>query len=187
DPVFHPGRSALLHRQADNVWRIDLQLGADADPERERAPERVAARIRQMLGPRQEFELVWVSLYTFQCRRLQRFRHGRVLFAGDAAHQVSPFGARGGNGGVQDADNLAWKLALVLGGKAPERLLDSYDAERIPAADENILHSSRATNFMTPKPGASAAFRDAALTLAADHPFARLLVNSGRLSRPATL
>src|SRR5262249_36474532 len=94
-------------------------------------------------------------------------------------------GARGGNGGVQDADNLAWKLAAVLQGVAPERLLDSYDAERIPAADENILHSTRATDFMTPRTPASAAFRDAALGLAERFPFARSFVNSGRLSRPA--
>ncbi|HXP77660.1 MAG TPA: FAD-dependent oxidoreductase [Stellaceae bacterium] len=187
DPTFHGGRSALLHRQADDVWRIDLQLGADADPELELQSERVVARLRRMLGPKIAFEVAWSSLYTFQCRRLERFRHGRVFFAGDAAHQVSPFGARGGNGGVQDADNLAWKLALVLKGAAPERLLDSYDAERIPAADENILHSTRATDFMTPKTAASAAFRDAALSLAERYPFARGFVNSGRLSRPATL
>ncbi|HUK07638.1 MAG TPA: FAD-dependent oxidoreductase [Stellaceae bacterium] len=187
DPTFHSGRSALLHRQADDVWRIDLQLGADADPEREREPERVIPRIRAMLGPERAFEIVWTSVYTFQCRRLDKFRHGRVIFAGDAAHQVSPFGARGGNGGVQDADNLAWKLALVLKGLAPEDLLESYDAERIPAADENIMHSTHATDFMTPKNPVSAAFHHAALTLAERHPFARSLVNSGRLSRPATL
>ena len=187
DPTFHAGRSALLHRQADNVWRIDLQLGPDADPERELQPEAVAARLRSMLGPGTPFEVVWTSLYTFQCRRLERFRHGRVFFAGDAAHQVSPFGARGGNGGVQDADNLAWKLALVLKGVAPDRLLDSYDGERGPAANENILNSTRATDFMTPKTPASAAFRDAALDLAERYPFARSVVNSGRLSRPATL
>jgi len=187
DPTFHNGRSALLHRQADDTWRIDLQLGPDADPEHELQPENVMARLRWMLGPETRFEVVWTSLYTFQCRRLERFRHGRVFFAGDAAHQVSPFGARGGNGGVQDADNLAWKLALVLKGAAPDHLLDSYDAERVPAADENILHSTRATDFMTPKTAASAAFRDAALGLAERYPFARGFVNSGRLSRPATL
>ena len=187
DPTFHAGRSALLHRQADNVWRVDLQLGPDADPEIEREPERVTARLRRMLGPDRRFEIEWVSLYTFQCRRLRRFRHGRVFFAGDSAHQVSPFGARGGNGGVQDADNLAWKLAAVLQGISPERLLDSYDAERIPAADENILHSTRATDFMTPRSPASVAFRDAALGLAERFPFARSFINSGRLSRPAIL
>lgn len=184
EPPFHGGGSALLHRQADDVWRIDLQLGWDADPDAERDPERVTARLRQMLGADAAFELEWISVYTFQCRRLRRFRHGRVFFVGDSAHQVSPFGARGGNGGVQDSDNLCWKLALVLAGAAPDRLLDSYDAERIPATDENLLNSTRATDFITPKGPVSKAFRDAVLALAERHDFARKLVNSGRLSLP---
>lgn len=134
-PPFHSGQSVLLHREADNVWRIDFQLGWDADPEEEKKPENVIPRIRAMLGPDVPFELEWVSVYTFQCRRMPNFRHGRVLFAGDSAHQVSPFGARGANSGIQDADNLAWKLKLVLDGRAPERLLDSYCHERGMAAD----------------------------------------------------
>ena len=186
DPPFNPGQSALLHRQADNVWRIDMQLGRDADPERESRPEHVIPRIRRMLGDEVAFDLEWTSVYTFCCRRLERFRHGRVLFAGDSAHQVSPFGARGANSGIQDIDNLAWKLALVIAGEAPATLLDSYDAERLPAADENIRASTRSTDFITPKSPASRALRDATLELAADWPFARALVNSGRLSRPAT-
>ncbi|MCW8085966.1 FAD-dependent oxidoreductase [Sabulicella glaciei] len=187
DPPFHPGQSVLLHKQPDDIWRIDFQLGRDADGEAEREPERVRARVAAMLGKAVPFDLEWVSVYTFRCRRLERFRHGRVLFLGDAAHQVSPFGARGGNGGVQDADNLGWKLAMVLRGEAPERLLDSFDAERVPAADENILHSSRATDFITPKGAACRAYRDAVLELAHDLPLARPFVNSGRLSRPAVL
>lgn len=187
EPPFHHGGSALLHRQADDVWRIDLQLGWTADPEEEKKPERVIPRLKAMLGPTARFELEWVSVYTFQCRRLDRFRHGRVIFVGDAAHQVSPFGARGANSGVQDVDNLCWKLALVAGGRATDALLDSYDVERCAAADENILHSTRSTDFITPKSPASRLFRDAALELAAAHPFARRLVNSGRLSVPAVL
>ena len=186
DPPFHPQQSALLHRQADNVWRIDFQLGWDADPEQERKPERVIPRIRAMLGAAHPFTLEWVSVYTFQCRRMEKFRHGRVIFAGDAAHQVSPFGARGANGGIQDIDNLTWKLARVLAGKAPESLLDTYDMERVPAADENILNSTRSTHFITPKSRASRMFRDATLQLAEHLPFARRLVNSGRLSTPHT-
>ncbi len=184
DPPFHPNQSVLLHRQADNVWRIDFQLGCDADPEAESKPERVMARIRAMLDDEREFALEWVSVYTFQCRRMGKFRHGRVLFAGDAAHQVSPFGARGANSGYQDADNLAWKLALVAGGKAPERLLDTYNDERTLAADENLLNSTRSTDFITPKTPVSKRFRDAVLELAERHAFARKLVNSGRLSVP---
>ena len=187
DPLFHRGQSALLHKQPDGVWRIDLQLGRDADPERERAPERVIPRIRAMLGEDVPFELEWVSVYTFRCRRLERFVHGHVVFVGDSAHQVSPFGARGGNSGVQDADNLGWKLAAVLQGRAPESLVATYDAERVPAADENILNSTRSTSFITPKTQAARAYRDAVLTLAEQHEFARSMVNSGRLSRPSRL
>jgi 3-(3-hydroxy-phenyl)propionate hydroxylase len=184
DPPFHPGQSVLLHRQADNIWRIDFQLGWDADPDEEKKPERVIPRIKAMLGETIEFELEWVSIYQFACRRIDNFRHGRVLFAGDAAHQVSPFGARGANTGVQDIDNLAWKLALVLRGEAPVSLLDSYHDERAFAADDNILNSTRATDFITPKTKVSRHFRDAVLDLAQHHSFARPLVNSGRLSTP---
>jgi 3-(3-hydroxy-phenyl)propionate hydroxylase len=187
DPPFHRNQSVLLHRQADNVWRIDFQLGWQADPEEERKPERVIPRIKAMLGDDREFELEWVSVYTFQCRRMARFRHGRVLFAGDAAHQVSPFGARGANSGIQDADNLCWKLRLVLEGRAPDRLLDTYSDERVFAADENILNSTRSTDFITPKSRTSLTFRNAVLGLASEHPFARSLVNSGRLSVPTIL
>ena len=187
DPPFHPGQSVLLHRQADDVWRIDFQLGWDADPDEERKPERILPRLAAMLGPDARFELEWASVYTFQCRRMKRFRQGRVLFAGDAAHLVSPFGARGANSGFQDADNLAWKLAAVIGGHAPDALLDSYDTERTAAADENLRNSTRSTDFITPKSRVSRTFRDAVLELAKRHAFARRLVNSGRLSTPTVL
>lgn len=187
DPPFHRNQSVLLHKQADNVWRIDFQLGWNADPEEEKKPENVIPRIKAMLGDDREFELEWVSVYTFQCRRMGRFNHNRVLFVGDAAHQVSPFGARGANSGIQDTDNLAWKLKLVLDGKAPASLLDSYSAERCYAADENIMNSTRSTDFITPKSNVSKAFRNAVLELAQDYPFARALVNSGRLSVPSWL
>lgn len=186
DPPFHPNQSVLLHRQPDNVWRIDFQLGWDADPVAEKSPERVIPRVKALLGADVEFDLEWVSVYTFACQRMEKFRHGRVLFAGDAAHGVSPFGARGANSGVQDADNLAWKLALVLSGRARDSLLDTYAQERERAADENILHSTRATDFITPKSPISKIFRDAVLALSKDHAFARRIVNSGRLSLPTT-
>ena len=186
EPSFHAGQSALLHKQPDNIYRIDLQLGWDADPEIEKRPENVIPRIERVLG-RSDFEIDWVSVYAFQCRRLERFVHDRVIFAGDSAHIVSPFGARGGNGGIQDVDNLGWKLAAVLDGSAPPALLASYDDERIRGADENIANSARATNFMTPKSATEKMLRDAVLDLAADLPFARRLVNSGRLSVPCSL
>ena len=187
DPPFHRGQSVLLHREADNVYRIDFQLGWQADPEEEKEPENVIPRIKAMLGDDRAFELEWVSVYTFQCRRMNRFNHGRVLFAGDAAHQMSPFGARGANSGIQDTDNLCWKLKLVIDGKAPRNLLDSFSEERVFAADENIQNATRSTDFITPKSKMSLTFRNAALTLAREHSFARTLVNSGRLSVPAVL
>jgi 3-(3-hydroxy-phenyl)propionate hydroxylase len=195
DPPFHPKLSVLLHRQPDEVWRVDFQLGWDADPQAERQPERIKPRIdammRQTLGREIAFELVWASVYTFTCTRMESFRHGRLLFAGDSAHGVSPFGARGANSGVQDAENLAWKLDAVLSGvlsaDATERLLDSYAREREFAADENILNSTRATDFITPKSAVSQLFRDAVLDLSREHAFARSLVNSGRLSVPCVL
>lgn len=184
DPPFNRGQSALLHKQPDNVWRIDLQLGPDIDKQEEAKPEKVIPRLKAFLGDDADFELDWVSIYTFQCRRMEKFRHGHVVFAGDSAHQVSPFGARGANSGLQDAENLAWKLKLVLDGSAPQTLLDSYDVERMQAADENILNSSRSTDFITPKSETSRLFRDAVLDLSENFAATRPMVNSGRLSVP---
>lgn len=185
-PPFHSGQSALLHKQPDNIYRIDLQLGPDTDPTEEAKPEKVIPRVKQIIGDR-DFKIDWVSVYSFTCAMLEKFVHGRVIFVGDSAHVVSPFGARGGNGGIQDVDNLGWKLAAVLKGEATPALLDSYDEERRHGARENIMNSSRATNFMTPKSKMEAMFRDAVLNLASDLPFARRLVNSGRLSLPCSL
>ena len=181
DPPFFRDHSVLLHKQPDDVWRIDFHLGPDGDFEAERSPERLVPRLERMLGHR-DFTFEWVSVYTFQCRRLRQFVHGRVLFLGDAAHQVSPFGGRGANSGIQDAENLAWKLALVLRGEASESLLDSYHIERAAAADENIAHSTRSTDFIAPRSNWERRYRDAALALARDSEFAKRMVNSGRLS-----
>jgi len=195
-PFKNAGQSALLHKQPDDIWRIDFQLGWDIDRDYELDPSRIRARVDAMLGNnteaqdeekqavKVEYELEWTSIYTFQCRRMQRFRHQRVLFAGDSAHQVSPFGARGANSGVQDADNLGWKLDLVCKGLASDTLLDSYSEERVHGANENILNSTRSTDFLTPKSAISKTFRNAVLGLARQYSFAQPLVNSGRLSVP---
>ncbi|MEZ5897200.1 MAG: FAD-dependent oxidoreductase [Parvularculaceae bacterium] len=182
DPPFNPGQSTLMHKQPDDVWRLDFQLGWGIDRDACVKPENVDPLVRAMLGEDVQYEPEWYSVYTFQCRRMARFLHGRVIFAGDSAHLVSPFGARGCNGGFADIDNLGWKLDLVLRGKADETLLESYNQEAIVTADENILNSTRSTDFLTPKSKVSEAFRDAVLELAGEIPFARSFVNSGRLS-----
>jgi len=184
DPPFHAGRSALLHKQPDDVWRIDLQLNPDADPAKERSPENVRPRIERMLG-HDKFDFEWISLYKFQCRRMDKFIHGRVIFAGDAAHQVSPFGARGANSGLEDAENIAWKLDRVLRKRSPESLLESYHIERSAAADENIRESTRSTDFMAPSTRQEARFRKAVLSLARETEFGKRMVNGGRLSVPS--
>ncbi|MGL9619447.1 FAD-dependent oxidoreductase [Bradyrhizobium sp. U531] len=185
DPPFHAGRSALLHRQPDDVWRIDLQLNRYADPVVEKKPENVRPRIARMLG-HDKFDFEWISLYKFQCRRMDRFIHGGVIFAGDSAHQVSPFGARGANSGLEDAENLSWKLDRVLRGISPASLLESYHTERSMAADENIRESTRSTDFMAPNSHQEARLRKAVLSLAKETEFGKRMVNGGRLSVPCS-
>jgi 3-(3-hydroxy-phenyl)propionate hydroxylase len=184
DPPFHAGRSALLHKQPDDIWRIDLQLNRYADPAVEKQPDNVRPRIARMLG-HDKFDFEWISLYKFQCRRMDKFIHGRVIFAGDAAHQVSPFGARGANSGLEDAENLAWKLDRVLRKISPEALLESYHVERSTAADENIRESTRSTDFMAPNSHQEARLRKAVLSLAKETEFGKRMVNAGRLSVPS--
>lgn len=182
DPPFNPGRTALLHKQPDNVWRLDFQLGWDIDRDQAIRPETIADLIKGMLGDDIQYDLVWTSIYTFQCRRMASFVHDRVIFAGDSAHLVSPFGARGCNGGFADIDNLAWKLDLVVKGAAAAALLATYNSEAVQAAEENILNSTRSTNFITPRSEAAIVLRNAVLSLAKDNAFARSFVNSGRLA-----
>lgn len=177
------GASALLHKQPDDVWRLDFQLGWDIDRDAAVRPENVEPLVRGMIGEDADFEQVWYSIYTFQCRRMHRFIHDNVIFLGDAAHLVSPFGARGCNGAIADVDNLSWKLDAVLKG-ADHALIETYNDEATIVADENILNSTRSTDFMTPKSDVSEALRNAVLDLAERHEFARPFVNSGRLSSP---
>ncbi len=183
DPTFDKSNISLMHQQPDSIWRVDWQLGPNDDPVEEARPEKVNKRLETMFGPGVPFETQFASIYSFEVRRVPNFRVGRVLFAGDAAHQLSPFGGgRGGNSAIQDVDNLAWKLAHVVKGVASERLIDSYHDERAPVADENMQLSRRAAEFLNPTSLHSLAVRNAVLALAPRHPFAKVLINTGRLS-----
>jgi 3-(3-hydroxy-phenyl)propionate hydroxylase len=178
---FNENRAVWQHLMGDDVWRLDYQMDPDCDPEHVSRQDVAEERLRAHLGHR-EFELVWVGPYAYRDHLLDEFRHGRVFFIGDAAHVVCPFGARGGNSGIQDAFNLGWKLALVTGRQAPEALLDSYDAERQPAARENLQVTSRTSRFIAPQSAAEHVLRRAVIGLAREYAFARPFVNSGRLS-----
>lgn len=179
---FNDNRAVWQHLMGDDVWRLDYQMAPDSDPEHVSRPEVAAERLRAHLGADCEFELVWVGPYQYRDHLLDRFRHGRVLFIGDAAHVVSPFGARGGNTGIQDANNLGWKLALVLAGEADEALIDTYHDERHAAAAENLVVTSRTARFLAPRSAAEHTLRRAVIGLAREHPFGRTLVNTGRMS-----
>jgi 3-(3-hydroxy-phenyl)propionate hydroxylase len=181
---FNGGRAVWQHMMADNVWRLDYQLDPESDPADAANPETSMARVRSHLGPSVSFDLVWTGPWEYRTQVLDRFRIGRLLFAGDAAHVMSPFGARGGNSGVQDADNLGWKLGLVIKGKAKASLLDTYDEERRAAAVENIMVTAQTSRFLAPQSSFERRLRKAVLTLAQDHPFAQAMVNTGRLSLP---
>jgi 3-(3-hydroxy-phenyl)propionate hydroxylase len=183
DPTFDKSNISLMHQQPDSIWRVDWQLGPNDDPVEESKPEKVNQRLATMFGPDVPFETQFASIYSFEVRRVPNFRVGRVMFAGDAAHQLSPFGGgRGGNSAIQDVDNLVWKLAAVIKNGAPERLIDSYHDERAPVADENMQLSRRAAEFLNPSSAHSLAVRNAVLALAPRHPFAKVLINTGRLS-----
>ena len=186
DPPWNPGRQVLVHPQPDDVWRIDWQVPSGTDLEAELASGALDRRIRQVVGAATPYELAWVTAYRFHQRLAPRFRVGRVLLAGDAAHLMSPFGARGLNSGAADAENLAWKLALVLGGQAPEALLDSYDAERRAAAVENLAITDASMRFMVPHGPLRRGARNAILRGSLRFATLRRLVNSGRLSQPST-
>ena len=182
DAPFNEGRAVWQHLMADDVWRLDYQMAPDADPQAVSRPDVVAQRVRRQLGDDVDFEFVWIGPYQYRDHLLDDFRHGRLFFVGDAAHVVSPFGARGGNNGIQDAANLGWKLAAVLRGVAADTLLDSYGAERRAAALENLEVTRRTARFLAPRSGAERELRRAVLALARDHPFARPLVNTGRMA-----
>ena len=188
DPPSNPGSTLLMHRQPDDVWRIDYQLRDDEDPIAAVLPENVLPRVQShltMIGEHEPWKPLWISIYNAKCLTLPAYRHGRVFFAGDAAHLVPIFGVRGLNSGLEDAGNLAWKLAAVVRGQAHDSLLDSYSVERVHAARENIAYGAKSTEFMAPPNFAFSLLREATLRLAVSDACIRPLINP-RQSAPVT-
>jgi len=180
DPSSNPRSTVLMHRQPEDIWRVDYQLLDEEDADAEQRQDRVRARINahlKMIGETPEYDLIWISLYRAHRLTLPRYRAGRLLFAGDAAHLVPIFGVRGLNSGIDDAGNLAWKLGAVIRGESGDALLDSYSEERVFAAQENIRQSRKSTLFMTPPSRGFILMREAALSLAVTQDFAKPLVN----------
>ncbi len=177
------GGAAIVHAMADGLVRCDWQI-VNLDPEAEVAPERVKERVAALLGDDRDFEIASVGRFRFKRKVLDPMIYGRVIFLGDAAHEIPPFGARGGNGAIQDAENLSWKLAAVLGETASSVLLATYDTERLAAAQENARCAWQSTFFVNPRTTGEQLFRDAVLDLARRHDFAQRLLNTGRASRP---
>lgn len=183
DPPFNPGRQLVMHAQPDNVWRVDWQLAPGDDIDDEQRTGRLDQRIRSVIGDR-PYEVEWLSTYRFNQRVVTRMRQGRVLLAGDAAHALPPYGARGMNSGLQDVDNLAWKLHLVLSGRAGDELLDTYDTERLAAARENLRVTENTIKFMVPQSRVRRLARNTLLRLAPSVRPLRGKVDSGRMSEP---
>ena len=180
DPPCNPGSTVLVHKQPDNVWRIDYQLQDGEDPDEAIKPENVLPRVRsllEMMGETGAWNPIWMGIYKANALTLESYRHGRVLFAGDAAHLVPIFGVRGANSGIDDADNLAWKLAFVVKGQASDKLLDSYSIERVAATHENLSYGTKSTEFMAPPSFAFDLMRMAVLSLAVKHAGVRSLIN----------
>ena len=188
DPPSNPGSTLLMHRQPDEVWRIDYQIRDDEDAAEAVKPENVLPRVQShltMIGENEPWKPLWISIYNAKCLTLPQYRHDRVFFAGDAAHLVPIFGVRGLNSGLDDAGNLAWKLATVLRGDAPDALLDTYSVERVHAARENIAYGAKSTEFMAPPNFAFKLMREATLRLAVDDEKVRSLINP-RQSAPVS-
>jgi len=184
DPAWNPGRQVLIHPCPDSTYRIDWQVPPDYDLDAEVAAGALDERVRAIVGE-VSYEIVWKSVYRFHTRCVDRMRVGRVLLAGDAAHLYAPFGARGLNSGVGDAENAAWKIAFVgRDWSGADELLESYHAERHAAARENLSVTSATMDFLVPQSAAAAAHRRDVLERARAEVAARALVDSGRLAEP---
>lgn len=183
DPTWNPGRQVLIHPCPEGLYRIDWQVEPDFDLAAEQESGHLDTRIRQIIG-KTPYRLDWCSVYRFHSRVASHFSSGRVLLAGDLAHLVAPFGARGLNSGVPDVENAAWKIAYALRGWAGPELITSYETERRAAALENLEVTTATMDFLVPHSPEAAARRAELLDAARTDVSARARVDSGRLAEP---
>ena len=185
EPACRPGGTVLIHRQPDDIWRIDYQLHDDEGTDEAMREDNVRAAVAGVLheiGHAGGWDLEWWSVYSANTLLLDDYRHGRVFFAGDSAHIVPIFGVRGLNNGIADGHNIGWKLAAVLKGEAGEALLDSYTPERRGATLDVFANATRSTRFMTPPTHGWRLMRDAALSLALTRETAGQLANPRQMT-----
>jgi 3-(3-hydroxy-phenyl)propionate hydroxylase len=186
DPAWNPGNNVLVHRQPDDLWRIDFRLPDDETPEQALEPATLSRRIDavlEMIRRKVTWQLDWATVYTANTLTLPQFVHGRVIFTGDAAHLLPIFGVRGCNTGLQDCNDLAWKLAFVVKGWSRPALLDTYSSERVQAAREICEEGGKSTRFMTPPTAGARLMRDAVLSFCLSEEFPKDLLH-WRTSRP---
>jgi 3-(3-hydroxy-phenyl)propionate hydroxylase len=180
EPSGNPGGTVLIHKQPDNIWRVDYQLKPGESEEEALREENIRARVDAILRDldhRGPWELEWWSVYSANTLCLDEYRHGRVIFIGDSAHIVPIFGVRGLNNGLADAHNIGWKLGFILTGEAGISLLDSYSPERRGATLDVFANAGKSTRFMTPPTRGWRLAREAALSLSLSHDFPRGLAN----------
>ena len=184
NPVSGQGQTQLIVPQPDGVWRLDWQLFRGEDPKRKMLPDSVASMVKSTIGESVPFEVVWSSCYRFHQRALERFKHDRVFFAGDAAHLVAPFGARGMNSGLRDGRNLAWKIARVVKGESSSALLETYNTERVSSSRQNQDVTTETMRFISPENVERQRIRDEILRRSNSCLESRGKVNSGKMSVP---
>jgi 3-(3-hydroxy-phenyl)propionate hydroxylase len=183
DHVANPRRTILIHPQPGSTWHIDWQVGQEVDAQEELASGGLDRRLRYLTGDI-PYEVRWVTAYKFKQLRARRFRRGCVFLAGDAAHLTSPYGARGMNSGIADAQNIGWRLGMVARGWAEETLLEGYSTEREFAAEENLSITGRTARFMCPRSRRERMRQRMVLAAARHFPALGRYVDSGRFYEP---
>jgi 3-(3-hydroxy-phenyl)propionate hydroxylase len=175
-----PRRPALTVPVSKGRRRWEFLVMPGDDPEALVSEHSVRALIRHY-APADSSRIERAIIYTFHARYADRFRNDRILLAGDAAHISPPFAGQGLNSGFRDAQNLAWRLDLIYQGKSTDRLLDSYEVERLPHVRALTIFSIRLGQAVMPITQAKAKLRDALFTMLTFVPGVKGFIDRGGL------